>query len=289
MLNSLAQQYELGAPIQTTPVDSGTAAQVWRLDTDRGAFLVRTLTGPEQGRREWAVTQHLLSRGFTRFPPIRTTPGGEPMTEREGQWYQVQQFLPGHRPNPAQPGTAAAMAQMVKELTEALSDCPPIENTDRFELGAAWQEARPLWPLLMTPFSVEQAEAEIARCRAIPERDCRPIHGDLGPWNMLQNEDGSVSVIDFGEARMGDPYFDYASALAGAINHAPPERREALCREFLTELDCDRARLMEQLRLWVWRGLVQWGILAGRGVAVAHMAAKFCNALHWAEEHLYEV
>lgn len=289
MLTSLAQQYELGTPIKTTPVDSGTVAKVWRMDTDRGAFLVRALAGREQGERERIIAQHLLSRGFSRFPAILTAADGAPMVELDGAWYQVQELLPGGMPHPEKPGTAAAMARTVKELTGALADCPPVEGAHRFEPGAAWEEGRAFWPLLETPFSPEQAAAEIARCAALPERERQVIHGDLGPWNMIQNRDGTVSVIDFGEARMGDPCFDRASALGGVINHTPPECRAAVCRDFLEELDCDRERLMEQLRLWVWRGLTQWAVLAGRGVPAARMAGRFCGALRWAEENLYDL
>lgn len=287
--NDLCQQYSLGTLQGIAPVRPGTTAQVWRLDTDQGAFLVRTLAGKEQGEREWTITQHLLSRGFSRFPAILTASGGAPMVERDGVWYQMQELLPGGMPHPEEQGTAAAIARMVRELAGALADCPPIEAADRFELGAAWEGGREFWPLLETPFSPEQAAAEIARCRALPERERQVIHGDLGPWNMIQNGDGSVSVIDFGEARMGDPCFDFASALGGVINHTPPECRAAVCRDFLGELDCDRQRLMEQLRLWVWRGLAQWAILAGQGVPAAKMASRFCHALSWAEENLYDL
>lgn len=287
--NDLCQQYSLGTLQGTVPVRPGTTAQVWRLDTDRGAFLVRTLAGREQGEREWAITQHLLSRGFSRVPAILTAGCGAPTVELDGVWYQVQELLPGGMPRPEEPGTAAAMARMVKELAGALADCPPMEGADRFELGAAWEEGRKFWPLLETPFSPEQAAAEIARCLALPEGERRVIHGDLGPWNMIQNGDGTVSVIDFGAARMGDPCFDCVSALGGVINHTPPERRAAVCRDFLGELDCGRQRLMEQLRLWAWRGLAQWAILAGRGVPAAKMAARFCHALSWAEENLYDL
>lgn len=287
--NNLCQLYSLGTLQSTAPVRPGTVAKVWRLDTDQGVFLVRTLAGKEQGEREWTIARHLLSRGFSRFPSILTLSDGAPMLELDGVWYQVQELLPGGMPRPEEPGTAAAIARMVKELTGALADCPPIEAADRFELGAAWEEGRAFWPLLETPFSLEQTEAEIARCCAIPEQARQVIHGDLGPWNMIQNGDGTVSVIDFGEARMGDPCFDYASALGGVINHTPPECRAAVCRDFLRELDCDRQRLMEQLRLWVWRGLAQWAILAGQGVPAVQMASRFCHALSWAEENLYDL
>lgn len=287
--NELCRIYHLGALRSVSPVRPGTVSRVWRLDTEEGAFLVRTLTGREQGEREWGISRHLLSRGFSRIPAILTVPDGQPMAEQGGVWYQVQEFLSGERPDPGKPGVAEAIARAVKGLSEALADCPARKAADPFDLGEAWERGRDFWPLLETPFSVEQAAGEIARCRAVPRGECRVIHGDLGPWNMLEGKDGTVFLIDFGAARVGDPYFDYASALGGCINHTPPSRRCDVCREFLKELDCERQRLMEQLRLWVWQGLAQWAALAGQGTPAAAMAGKFCNALNWAEEHLYEL
>lgn len=233
----LCRQYELGEFQTAAPLNPGTASQVWRLETDCGSFLVRTLSGTEQGEREFAVIRHLLSRGFGDFPLILLTANGAPFLEWEGCLYQVQRLLTGTMPHPARPGVAAAMAQLAKKLAAALADYPggPV------------------------------------------------IHGDLGPWNLLQQEDGQLAVIDFGESKPGDPYFDYATLFAGVINHIPPEQREAVCREFLSELDCDRHRLLTQLRLWAEQGVRQW---TGRS---EKMVSRFHHALNWAEENLYDL
>lgn len=280
----LCDQYQLGRFRSTAELKPGTSSQVWRLDTDCGAFLVRTLSGREQGEREWNIHRHLRERDFTAMPAILV-----PYFEQNGLWFQVQEFVRGARPDPASTGTAGAIARMVKELTQALAHCPWVGGADRFDLAVAWQQGREFWSLLETPYTLHQAEDEISRCCAIPEQSAQVIHGDLGPWNMIVDEHGAVFVIDFGEARMGDPYFDFASALGGLINHTSADLRQPVCREFLDELDSDRGRLLEQLRLWVWRGLAQWAILAGNGVPGAKMAARFINALHWAEENLHEL
>lgn len=106
------------------------------------------------------------------------------------------------------------------------------------------------------------------------------IHGDLGPWNMIVTEKG-LYVIDFGAARPGDPQFDYASLLGGVINHTPPELRKTVCGEFLRVLDCDRGRLLAQLRLWAEEGAARW-----RGQP---METRFYHALNWAEENINEL
>lgn len=106
------------------------------------------------------------------------------------------------------------------------------------------------------------------------------IHGDLGPWNMVERE-GDLWIIDFGSARPGDPWFDPAAALGGVINHSPEELRLSACRDFMTGLGGDAACLRRQLRLWAEEGAARW-----KG---APMEQKFYNALNWAEEHWHEL
>lgn len=221
----LCQQYDLGRLRRAAELSSGTVARVWKLETDGGLFLVRTLRDEAQGRREWEIFRHLRANGFTATPAIVV-----PCFEQEGQWGQVQEFCDGTRPDPAAPGVAAAMARTLREL---------------------------------------------ARC--MPEG---LIHGDLGPWNMVRREDGSLFVIDFGSAREGDPYFDYASAFGGIINHTSPEFRPRICREFLEELQADRSHLLTQLALWAEEGIDRW---TGTN---EKMVSRFYHARNWAEENL---
>ena len=124
------------------------------------------------------------------------------------------------------------------------------------------------------------AETLKALARHMPEG---MIHGDLGLWNMVAQKDGSLKIIDFGSARKGDPYFDYATAFAGVINHTSDKTRTSACREFLTALEADRDHLLTQLRLWAEEGAARWG-----GISEG-MTARFYHALHWAEEHIYEL
>lgn len=286
---AICERYALGELQVAAPLKPGTVAQVWKLETIKGSFVLRTLTGKDQGKKEQTIHQHLMKKHFARCPAAILTGESEPFLDLGGTWYQVQGFLSGGMPDPAAPGVAGAIARTVGEMTAALSDCPFVDGTDRFDLAAAWKEGRKFWPSLETDYTLQQAEHEVFRCCVIPEQDIQVIHGDLGPWNMIDNGHGAIFVIDFGEARMGDPYFDLASALGGIINHTPADLRQPVCQEFLDELAPDRQRLLDQLRLWVWRGLAQWAILAGKGISGARMAARFCNALKWAEENIYDL
>lgn len=224
----LSQQYNLGNFRSAVERNPGTVSRVWKLDTDSGTYLVRTLTDREQGEREWSIYRHLREHGFANLPAIVV-----PVLEQGGVCYQVQEYLEGTMPDPALPGMASALADVAKRLS-----------------------------------------------RALPEG---MIHGDLGLWNMLLCADGRLMVIDFGEACPGDPLFDAATLFAAIINHTAPEGRRAVCSAFLRELDCDRARLLEQVHSWAEQGKRRWA-----GVNEA-MTARFDHALSWAKEHIYEL
>lgn len=282
----LCRRFGLAEPSAVTPLRGGTAARVWRLDTDEGVFLLRTLPGPKQGQREWEIHSHLAAGGFHAVTSLVQTRDGLPAAEQGGAWYQLQRFLPGKIPDPAVPGTARKIARLVKNLDEALADCPLSGQDHAPMLSELWQRGKAFWPCLNTPFTAAQAEGELARC---VEREVQLIHGDLGLWNMIGTPAGELCVIDFGTARLGDPGFDCAAALGGLINHTPAELRHGVCREFVAELSADRAWLLEQLRIWCWRNLAQWACLAGSGADAAPMAGRFLSALHWAEENLYEL
>lgn len=288
----LCKLYGLGTLQNVTPIKPGTVSRVWKFSTVSGEFLARTLTDAQQGKTEWAIFRHLAQRGFHRTPAILTTSAGMPMLELDGVWYQVQQFCPGSWPTPARPGIPREMARLTTLLEQALSDCPAIDGPpDRFDLAAVWQTCRENWPLLGLPLPLEAADREVDRCCQFPTRGAQVIHGDLGPWNLLQTEDNSILVIDFGEARMGDPYFDLASILGGLVNHSSAERRKQACEEFLLEYQrftpLDQSRLLEQLDLWVWRGLAQ----CARSIPQPNgnwskLAARFLHALNWAKENI---
>lgn len=286
----LCEQYKLGQFQSAAPLSPGTVSQVWRLETDAGAFLVRTLTGKAQGEMEWNIHQHLLSRGFRKMPAILITGRGKPFVEIDGTCYQIQQFCSGTCPSPERPGTAGRIAETVVELTRAAADCTAAVNLpDRFDLEAVWAEHHLNWPMLELPLFQKDADCWVAKLVGLPTQNVQLIHGDLGLWNMLE-EDGVVRIIDFGEARMGDPYFDLASALAGLINHSSPESRRNNAAEFLAKcrerMELDMDRLTDQISLWVWRGLAQ---CVRDPEAWKKMAQRFYNALIWCEENLNEL
>ena len=113
----LCQQYNLGRFLSATELDPGTESRVWKLDTVGGTFLVRTLRDREQGEREWNIYRSLWDGGFAAMPAIVV-----PCVEQGGVCYQVQEYLTGSMPHPDQPGMAAAMARLAKDLSRAMPE-----------------------------------------------------------------------------------------------------------------------------------------------------------------------
>lgn len=281
----LRARFGLPAPAEAIPLRPGTEARVWRLNCERGSFLVRTLSGPEQGGREWTLFRHLADRGFDALPSIRLTLDGQPAAELDGVWYQLQTFCPGSMPDPGKPGVARRLARTVLALEQALEDCPCRNIPAAKPLPQLWAEARPGWTALALPLTLEEADRTVARLSCLPVEGGQVIHGDLGPWNML--DDGErIRVIDFGAVCLGDPYYDLAAALGGVVNHTSSAERDKAVRAFWDECralrpDFDRKRLLNQVSLWAWRGLTACARPDGLG---PRMAVRFFHALRWKED-----
>ena len=271
------------APLFWEEVSGGTSARVW---TPAGGetLLLRTLTDAEQGEKEWLITRHLRERNFVHTPDIIPTASGEPFFELDGVFYQLQRRIDGTRPDPAKPGTVEKCVKLVLSLEEALADCPAIDGKDRFSLREAWQQGRAGWDSLEIGVPLAEADAAVEQCAGMEAGAQQVIHGDLGPWNMIEDADGELAIIDFGEARMGEPYFDVASLYGGILNHSRDVERPAAAAEFLSAFGGDRERLYAQLRLWAWRGIAQWAIAGADGKTDAgRMVRRFLTAQERAE------
>lgn len=277
----------LTAPPQA--LSGGTTARVWRLPCAQGAFLLRTLTGPQQGRLEWDIVRALRCQSFDAVPAILPF-GDQPAARFGGNWYQLQVFCPGKRPDLSVPGTARRVTALALDLIWALGRCSfPAAMPDRFSLSSTWPTARTRWSAVVPERSPAWAEAQVTRLLTLPTAQSQPIHGDLGLWNLLEDPSGKLWVLDFGEARVDDPYFDLASLLGSLINHAPEALRDRVWDEFCSvfgpDRPLDRPRLLTQFSRWVWRGVSQW-------LTVPHpdpaMVRRFLTALDWANAHLEE-
>lgn len=84
------------------------------------------------------------------------------------------------------------------------------------------------------------------------------VHGDLGRWNLLTMTNKQVGVIDFGQARRGPRFLDFAALYHGFM------LRQRVALSVYTERFCrlagisegDRLIFLATVRLWLLKGLL---------------------------------
>ncbi len=180
-----------------------------------GRWVERTPRFPDrepQLRREVALLPWLAP--LLPLPvPVPAVVSERPLTIRYA-------YLPGD----ACPGTSAGQGRAVGQFLAALHRLDP---TDAVAHGApdassSHEEvllvldrmAAEVLPLL--PPSVAPTGRALLDRMAVPPRDARLVHGDLGPEHIRVVGDRVTGIIDWGDSRIGDPALDLAWTALGS-------------------------------------------------------------------------
>jgi aminoglycoside 2''-phosphotransferase len=131
----------------------------------------------------------------------------------------------------------------------------------RFQTGAdyarRWAERRNVLAPLLGPALARRADTFYAALPgAVRSRSRRLIHGDLSDDHLLIDGERLAGVIDFTDARIGDPAFDFT--FLWAYGEAAPARAIAAYGR-------ERAGLAERSRWWFARYLLDQLWWAARG------------------------
>jgi aminoglycoside phosphotransferase (APT) family kinase protein len=115
--------------------------------------------------------------------------------------------------------------QLCGELIRMVSDLP--------------KETLQLAGQLGLPTSSFRLEQILRRHRVTPRRAVL-LHGDLNPWNMIRREDGTLTLIDWEMAMVGDPLYDLVRHMH--LTPTLPEIRTRLFDRWVQILpeDCTR-------------------------------------------------
>ena len=209
-LSIISERFPEFANLPVTPVHGGWDSHVffvgeqWVIRIPRRGEVERAL------RREARLLEAIGPRLPTRVPiPVRIS-GPSPIA-------LVAPRIPG-LPAPDRPNTARQLGTILKALHGT-----PVASTPFAPCGIdEWRDAhvrrraefeRTVFPLLPPD--------ERTRARAMFDGvtfDFLPVivHGDLGPEHVLADSDGTINgVIDWGDARSGDPAIDLAWPLNG--------------------------------------------------------------------------
>lgn len=252
--------YGVGRLVRATPAGHGTTSHAWRVHTEAGEWILRRLADQAQADREYAIAAHVL-RTADVVPTILPTGTGAAAAWVDGAPYSLQRFVGDSRP-PRWEDALRKLGERIGLLHRALRGfghtSPAI---DRFDPGQAWASIEPIWPTVAAGLPERWRHASVfARCADLQAEvdhggDGQWIHADLGVWNVAW--DATLPfVVDFGEARCGNPLFDAAAVLMswGACP-APPVAVATFANAYRSAGAAWGGDGFEAcVRLWVLRG-----------------------------------
>jgi Ser/Thr protein kinase RdoA (MazF antagonist) len=206
---TLLRDFDLGALIDAGPLRGGSA-EVLRVRTDRGAFVLKAAHQPAEIELQARAAEYLNDRGIRQARVIPTSSGA--VVNADGNF--LQEFLPGAFVlQPTRRQTLAAMRHIGAYHRE-LADLP----------GAFTPESESLWQRVADPaYLIRELPGLVARYEAArPDEQVVPralfildqartglaklprqiVHGDIGPDNVLMEGNEVVSIIDF------TPYYE---------------------------------------------------------------------------------
>jgi thiamine kinase-like enzyme len=230
----LCETLALGRALsKPAPVTGGLLHQMWRLETERGAYAVKQLT-PRlldiAGAAHYALSEEIAARAAERgvSVPLALCTAGSPVVPVGGSEQLsviVHPWIEGEMlTGPAGPERAARIGELLARihaiapdgLSQALDPwAPAVIQTDDLlldtrwgaELGLAWAaDARRLHrDMVLTYGRYRQALPDLYRHQTLG-------HRDLDQKNVLWREDGTPVVLDWEAAGMTNPALELADA-----------------------------------------------------------------------------
>lgn len=217
---AVAERFSLGSAAQMTgPVARGQLGQVWRLETDAGAFAVKEWFA-EQDVEELTggvALQERLGMAGVPTPAVIRTRQGDLTTDVSGVQVRVHGWLdvaaPSRELPPAEVGGLIAAMHLASEATT-----DPVSPWYSEGIGEArWRELLDRARAEGAPFA-EALGARLDELVAVeslvePPGPVLECHRDLWSDNVLRLHSGGLCVIDFENSGPADPGHELAMAL----------------------------------------------------------------------------
>ena len=245
-------------------IQKGTSSKAYRVISDSVQGVLREIASVAQAETEAVLAAVLAPWKLT--PHILMTVNQTAYVLDQNRVYNFQEYL---KPDEFRPQgmelahkLAITIARMQKILAQSkltISDRP-----DRFSADSLWKSAEARMALFPYWISAEQnavIQRLVQNCEKLKRINDQPIHGDLGLWNMLWTPSG-LRIIDFGEARLGDPYFDLAGAVSSLLQSEKNKTlHPAMIETFLCSYageyqEINRTKLLEWIQFWLLRGML---------------------------------
>ncbi|QTD40189.1 aminoglycoside phosphotransferase family protein [Sporosarcina sp. Te-1] len=261
--SQISDAFPIGHVKSMSKMDRGNTADTYKIETDKGYFIAKTIATLNDAEFEYRLHHHFREKGIANTPMIQVTVDQEFAALIEGTYYQLQTYIVSTSSIPSTATWVRSIVQLLKAFSTF--EITNHERLDRFSLLDEWNRSFESW----RNYSEREYEWLAQRVDELHHFDnwkSTWIHGDLGSWNTLYNDvDDQLVFIDFGEARMGHPYFDFAALLT---SFSPHPKHKMLFYQYVTTVlkeyekyDCpDYETLYQFIRLWLVRGIVAAGV-----------------------------
>jgi len=235
----VATAFDLGPSESLTgPVARGVIGQVWRLETDRGAWAVKEwFAQPDMDElAEGVEFQDAAMAAGIAAPVVVRTPNGDWAVEIHGSPVRVQAWVDLRDRDPSL--DPAAIGRLIAALHQVpFEGTQPLHEWYTEPIGAA------RWDALITASQVADApfaERFAARRDALVSLDAiveppgatRTCHRDLWSDNLRSTVDGELCLIDWENCGLADPSMELAVVL-WEFGRTDPERAHALSRAYV--------------------------------------------------------
>jgi len=264
-MENICEKYPIGDMISYKEVKSGNTAETFLINSKSKKWILRKLKDKNQGDIEFKVTNYILNKGVNSVSPIVSTRDRNPYFCFEKDYYNLQEYINGIVPKVSDEQMIQEIAKSVAYMQNALSDSEiSIYSEDRFDLLNLWEKGKIFWKNQYcngkVPYSDKELDEILKELYLETAGNNEIIHGDLGIWNMIWTNN-EIKIIDFGESRMGDYYFDIAGALCSSIGYNEDiEKMNELYRVFIytysqNAFKINTLKLLSYIQLWYWRGI----------------------------------
>ncbi len=259
----IIRNWDIGKILSVSPVVQGASCKTYTIHSSMGKYILRGFDSHQQAEQEAEVFRAL--RGTKIGAELIQTKNKESYVFDNEKFYNLQTFIYGKKPNLKDEAQVCAAAKTVSKLHETLEKSTFSFSTyNRFSTDSLLQQVSDLdLPEQAFPKGIVTGEQRRHFVANIEREFCQNqvIHADLGDWNMLWNGN-EVQIIDFGECRAGDFYFDLAAIISSIL--AKCDNKEDFICLLTVFLDTytqkgiiiNYEKLSKAVYIWLLRGIL---------------------------------
>lgn len=253
-LTAISSNYEIGVIRRIKFLTQGKSTKTWKIETENEAYVMKALPAKESANFAYNISLHILQTYPNLTSEFLLSKNNTPYLLMNDTYYSVQSFIT-HKDSTIQLEDVLSDYNLLRNKLACFSS--EFEPNNRFTLSKLWKESS-LY-LLNTHLNLyKHVSKDLETLLELDSQRDTWIHGDLGSWNMLQRPDGSMSFIDFDEARVGPRYLDLAAIYSSFIKYDEQRYLQRYTEAFLEQMseETNQKELLMTIKLWILKGLL---------------------------------